>query len=296
MTALESAPTSPRVHAALFTVAVLFSANYIISKIGMGSFPPLAFAWLRVAGSAVMLQAMLPRNRPRLNRSDWREIGVLSLLGVVINQTLFLTGLSLTTAHVAAILISTIPVFTLGTAIVLKRESATSTKVAGIALAAAGALLVIGFEGLEGSTRSVLGAAMLVLNCLSFSIYLVVSKPTVTRLSARVVLAPMFLLATFLMLPICGSSLLRMSWSTIPPGAWLALLLVIAGPTVGAYLLNAWALAQGAESSLVAAYVYLQPVLTTILAAIFLAERMEPAVGGAALLIFAGVWLSSRGR
>ncbi len=296
MTAPEPSPTSPRVHLALFTVAVLFSANYIISKIGMGAFPPLAFAWLRVAGSAVMLQAVLPRNRPRLTRSDWREIGLLSLLGVVINQTLFLTGLSLTTAHVAAILISTIPVFTLGTAIVLKRERATSLKIAGIALAAAGALLVIGFESLEGSSRTVLGAVLIVLNCLSFSIYLVVSKPTVTRLTARVVLAPMFVLATVLMLPICGSTLVSMSWSTIPPRAWIALVLVIAGPTVGAYLLNAWALAHGAESSLVAAYVYLQPVMTTVLAAIFLHEQMEAAVAAAAVVIFAGVWLSSRGR
>ncbi len=289
-------PPSRRIHTALFTVAVLFSANYIISKIGMGSFPPLAFAWLRVAGSAAVLFAVLPRERIRLQRSDWREIGLLSFLGVVINQTLFLTGLSLTTAHVAAILISTIPVFTLGTAIVLKRERATAMKVAGIALAATGALLVVGFEGLEGSPRTFLGAILIVLNCLSFSIYLVVSKPTVTRLTARVVLAPMFALATVLMLPICGRALYHLDWSTIPPRAWLALLLVIAGPTVGAYLLNAWALARGAESSLVAAYVYLQPVITTVLAAIFLHERMEPAVGGAALLIFAGVWLSNRGR
>jgi drug/metabolite transporter (DMT)-like permease len=288
-------PTT-KIHAALFTVAVLFSANYIISKIGMGAFPPLAFAWLRVAGSAIVLQAMLPRNAPRLTRSDWKEIGVLSLLGVVINQTLFLGGLSLTTAHVAAILIATIPVFTLGTAIALHRETATGTKIAGIALAAVGALLVIGFEGIQGTAHTFAGAVMIVINCLSFSIYLVVSKPTVTRLTTRVVLAPTFLIGTILMLPICAHSLVTLPWATIPARAWLALVLVILGPTVGAYLLNGWALSQGAESSLVAAYVYLQPVMTTFLAAIFLDERMEPAVGGAALLIFAGVWLSGRGK
>jgi hypothetical protein len=37
-----------KVHGALFTVAALFSLNYIISKFGMRAFSPLSFAWLRV--------------------------------------------------------------------------------------------------------------------------------------------------------------------------------------------------------------------------------------------------------
>ena len=65
------------------------------------------------------------------------------------------------------------------------------------------------------------------------------------------------------------------------------------GPTVAAYLLNAWALAH-AESSLVAAYAYVQPVLTAILAAMYLNERIRPIVGVAAAMIFAGLYISGK--
>src|SRR5947208_3113471 len=42
-----------RLHAALTTVAILFSANYIISKLAMRAFNPLVFAYLRVVGEGI---------------------------------------------------------------------------------------------------------------------------------------------------------------------------------------------------------------------------------------------------
>src|SRR5258706_15061796 len=103
----------------------------------------------------------------------------------------------------------------------------------------------------------------------------------------------MFAIGSLLMIPLCALPMAREHWSAIPPRAWLALALVIAGPTVAAYLLNAWALAH-ADSSLVAAYTYLQPVLTAALAATLLGERIGWAAGVAAVIIFTGVWLAGR--
>jgi drug/metabolite transporter (DMT)-like permease len=86
---------------------------------------------------------------------------------------------------------------------------------------------------------------------------------------------------------------MRENWQAVPLVAWLSLAFVIVGPTVVAYLLNAWALGR-ADSSLVAIYTYLQPFIAAILAAVFLAETLRPAAILAGLLIFAGVFLSSR--
>ena len=286
-------PSAPLIHVALLTVAALFSINYIISKLGMREFTPLSFAYLRVVGSALLLMLFVPQARQPLPAADRWAIARFSVLGVVINQGLFLFGLSLTSAHVAAILITGIPVFALGIAIAMKSERATVAKVGGIFLAAVGALLVVGGEGITGDRRSFLGAAMIIGNCFSYATYLVVSKPAMLRLSARVVVARMFAYATVIMLPVCAWSLLHERWSHIPPRAWLALALVILGPTVAAYLLNAWALAY-ADSSLVAAYTYVQPFLTAILATFYLHERMHPVVAVAALLLFVGVYLAAR--
>jgi drug/metabolite transporter (DMT)-like permease len=152
---------------------------------------------------------------------------------------------------------------------------------------------VVGGEGWHGTARSTLGAAMILVNCLSYALYLVVSKPHMARLSARAVVARMFSVGTLLILPVAAPALWQEQWRTISPAAWLALALVILGPTVAAYLLQAWAL-RHADSSVVAAYSYLQPVMATILAWMVFGERIRPIVAAAAAMIFAGVWLAGR--
>jgi drug/metabolite transporter (DMT)-like permease len=280
-----------KVHGALITVALLFTANYIIAKLGMREFSPLSFAWLRVAGSAVILWFVARRDP--LPREERRLVLLFSILAVVINQSLFLSGLAFTTVQVAAILITSIPVFALGLAIALGRERASATRIGGIALAGAGALLVVGGEGLSGTARSLLGAAMILVNCFAYALYLVISKPHMTRLSPRSVVARMFAVGTVLLLPICAVPLWRENWSSISSGAWVALGVVILGPTVAAYILQAWAL-RYADSSSVAAYTYVQPVLATLLGAMLFSERIRPIVVVAAVMIFAGVWLAGR--
>ena len=283
-----------RVHLALVAVALLFSLNYVASKIGMHAFTPLTFGYLRVLGSAIVLNILPVRQRAeRLTKADWKRVAGYSLLGVVINQSLFLGGLSLTSAHVAAILMTAIPVFALAAAIVLGRERATAAKVGGITLAFAGALLLVAREGLTGASKSLTGDLMLLGNAFAYALYLVLSKRDMARLGPRRVIARMFAAGAVIMLPLAAWPLLHEPWSSLPAQAWLALALVIAGPTVGAYVLNAWALAH-AESSLVAAYTYLQPVMTAVLAATVLGETIGSIAVVAAAVIFAGVALSAR--
>lgn len=275
----------------MFLVALFFSLNYIVSKLAMHSFAPMSFAWLRVAGAAILLNAFAP-GRGFTREDSWRIAGF-AILGVVINQTMFLAGLSLTSAHVASILITTIPIFTLIVAIVLGLERPTATRLAGIALALAGALLVLGGESLSGLTDAAAGTLLLLGNCLAYGTYLVVSKPVVTRLSPIRVISRMFAVGAVLIFPIALPSLLREHWQAIPRNGWIGLVLVILGPTVAAYAINAWTL-RYAESSLVAAYSYLQPVLTIILAWAFLGERIHAIVALAGLMIFAGVAVAGR--
>jgi drug/metabolite transporter (DMT)-like permease len=58
--------------------------------------------------------------------------------------------------------------------------------------------------------------------------------------------------------------------------------------------MQAWAL-KYAESSVVAAYTYLQPFFAVILAAVFLQEQIRPIALIAGAMIVAGVYVSGRG-
>jgi drug/metabolite transporter (DMT)-like permease len=264
-----------------------------VAKIGLTHISPLSFAYLRVLGAALLLGGW-QRSAGTLRevgREDRKSITIYAVLGVVINQALFIAGLSLTTAHEAAILISSIPLFTLGAALLIGRERLSLWKVAGIVTAGAGALLVL-LPG-SGHGGSTLGNGLILMNCLSYALYLIFSKGIMERLGPGAVVTRMFVVSAVLMLPLSLFNLLTEAWREIPPTAWLALGVVIVGPTVAAYTLNGWALAR-AESSLVAAYTYLQPVMASLLAAAILRERITGGVVIAGLLIIAGVSMASR--
>src|SRR5260370_3280809 len=89
--ALQKHPTPLLVHAAMASVAVLFSLNYIISKFGLHSFNPLTFADVRIVSSAIILNFVLHERDPTpLAPGDgWRLPGF-AVLGVVTAQPLFL--------------------------------------------------------------------------------------------------------------------------------------------------------------------------------------------------------------
>ena len=111
--------------------------------------------------------------------------------------------------------------FALWAAIIGGRERATAAKIGGILLAAAGALLIVAHEGLEGaakSAKSVIGDLLILANSLCYALYLVLSKPMMARLSARRVITRMFSVGTVLMLPIAVWPMTHQNWSSILPG------------------------------------------------------------------------------
>lgn len=282
---------SPKVIVALVLVQVFFATLPIAVKIVLRDLSSPALALLRVAGAAalfwVLQQAMV---RERVH--GWRDYGLLaaySLFGVVLNQLLYITALSLTTATAAQTLVTAGPAMTLLTAILLGRETGTRAKWLGIALAGSGALVLVGVGLHEGSA---LGNLLALANVASYSVYLVISRGLLRRYNALTVITWVFTFGVVGMLPWGIGPALREAGG-LSAATWGLIAYIVVLPTVGAYYLNMWALAR-AESSLVSIFVYLQPAMTAALAVPLLGEhvswRMLPAVA----LIFAGVAVAIR--
>jgi drug/metabolite transporter (DMT)-like permease len=70
---------------------------------------------------------------------------------------------------------------------------------------------------------------------------------------------------------------------------------VIAGITILSYLLNAWAL-QNSTSTTVGSYIYLQPLLASLIAISLGMDHLTLEKVGFGLLILLGLWLVNRGR
>jgi drug/metabolite transporter (DMT)-like permease len=98
----------------------------------------------------------------------------------------------------------------------------------------------------------------------------------------------MFQIAALVAIPIAAYSWSTQGLSIASPGLVLAVIYIILVPTVGSYYLNSWAITR-VSPSVVAVYIYLQPLIAFGLAPLLLGERLNSRTIVACVLIFAGV-------
>jgi drug/metabolite transporter (DMT)-like permease len=282
-------PGLAQVYTALVLVQVFFSALPVAVKLAVRDLSSPALALIRVAGAALLFHVLhraLVRERIR-DRRDYLLLAVYAVFGVILNQILYITALTLTTATAAQTLVAAGPAITLLAAIVARKETATPLKWLGIAVAAAGAVWLV---GVGARTGNMLGNLLALLNVTAYSIYLVISRGLLRKYDALTVITWVFTFGAIGMLP-WGLVPLARQIGGVPAAGWACIAFIILLPTVAAYWLNVYALKR-VESSVVSVFVYLQPVLTALIAIPVLGEQVSPRLIPAALLIFAGVGIT----
>ena len=127
-------------HVALLAVQIMFGTWPIVGKVVLRAISITGPVALRVIGAAICLITLQGRLKElrAIPRVDLAWLGVCSLLGVILNQLLFVKGLSLTTVINSTLLSTTIPVFTLAVSIALGYDRLSLRRTVGILLAAGG--------------------------------------------------------------------------------------------------------------------------------------------------------------
>jgi drug/metabolite transporter (DMT)-like permease len=277
-------------HVALVVVQIAFAIGAVEGKLAMspaasggGDVDPSALAMARMLGAAAFFHgfAALTGTRSRTTLRDHVQLAGLSVIGIVLNQALFLYGLAHTAAFSAALLGATIPVFTAGLAVLFRQERASARTAIGLTLALVGVLWLTGVRALDW------GALIIAVNCLGYSFYLVLSRGIIRRLGAITVVTWIFTWGAVLFAPI-GARALATGFATWSPRAWLLVGVVLALPTVVAYIANAWALGRSTPS-LVTIYIYLQPLITALLQWVQRREGLSARMIVAASMILVGV-------
>lgn len=282
-------------HIALFAVQLMFGSAPILGKFALEAFPSFAIVGFRVGGGAIAFY-LLQRfsGTLRLEKtSHYFYFALFALFGIVLNQLFFFTGLSLTTATNTSLLAVLIPVFAIVLSTLVGNDELSWKKIAGIVLAGAGVVYLIDPSNASFSSATTRGDIFVLLNSLSYAIYLAISKKLITRYGSLKSIAWLFLFGSLINVPIGLYSLSSVEFHTVSTKAWLALAAVVLFPTILAYYWNTWALVR-VQPSVVAVYVYLQPLIGTFLAITILGEEWKPRILVAMALIFSGVFLVTR--
>ncbi len=281
---------------ALVVVQFCFGLFPLFGKLAMTAFEPRAVAAWRMGASALILGAvaLLRHGRAFWPRpADLLRLQVCALLGISINQVLYLEGLRLAPGVNAALIMCLIPVLTLLFALLVRQEQASLLKVVGTLVAFAGTAQLVLARGLDLSSDYLRGNLLMCANAASYSIYLVCVRPLTGRMPAFVVIAWVFILSTW-QIPLFLDEAALVP-EPLGRDAVIGIVFVLFFPTTLAYFLNAFALAR-ISASTTAFFIFSQPLIAALAGFIVLGESVGLSEALAALAVFLGMRMALKRR
>jgi RarD protein len=276
---------------------IIASTTHIIAKNVLLSVPSPLLLVLRafIASTGYIVYLMFKKEKLfRIERKDLLGFIILAFLNIPVNQFLFFMSLKYTSPPNVALAYALSPAFILVIAYFFLHEKLSRLKTLGIMIALGGTLLILFEKGLNISSDNFLGNLLALSASLAWAIYTIVGKKYVLKYGAIYTTAVAMCFGLILFLPVFF--LLRPDYalSQIDTSLWGQIFYLGLITSGVAYVLWYFALKK-MEAGKLAVFNNLQPILTTILAIIFLDYSLTSyfIVGG--ILTIIGVIVTQRG-
>lgn len=281
--------TPPKIHLILFIINFIYAINYIIAKeIIPGVIGPLAMMFFRALGAIVFFTTLsLFSPREVIARKDWTRLAVCALFGIAINGMLFLKGIALTLPINASLIMILVPIIVLVLSYFFFKERIGVYKLVGSLIGLFGAYaLITKFEPLQFSSKTLIGDLFILLNGISFSIYLLLAKELLRKYSAVTMAKWLFTIGILYIIPFSYRQLTELDLSIFEVKHFAAFAFVIIFPTCIAYYFYCLALKK-VSASIASSYIFLQPLITAIFALALGKDYLDmpKIVGGVCILI-----------
>lgn len=281
------------------TLAVLsWGGSFIATKVALREVSPVTVVWLRFAMGVVILgvATLLRRQFAIPKGKDFAYLALLGFIGITFHQWLQSTGLETAQATTTAWIVATTPIFIALLGWIVLKENLSLWQVAGILLAGLGVLLVVtqgNLASLASGRFGTTGDILVLISAPNWAVFSTLSRAGLRRFPA-----------TQMMLYVMGTGWLFTSALLLAgPGlgeigdltqaGWLGISFLGIFCSGLAYIFWYDAL-QILPVAQVGAFVYIEPFVTVLLAALLLGEPLLFAsmLGGATILL--GVWLVNR--
>ncbi|MBZ9627218.1 DMT family transporter [Psychroflexus sp. CAK57W] len=275
----------------------IFGINHTLAKGLMPDYiQPLGFVTIRVLGAGILfwIISFFIKNE-KIERRHWPRLLLSALFGMVINMIFSFKGLSLSTPINSSVMVTITPILVFILSAVLIREKITILKGSGALIGLFGGLTLIlfGVQQKVGAPNIPLGNVLLLINALSYGMFLIVAKPLTKTYHPITLMRWLFLTAIIINLPIGWSEFREVDWVNIPFSALWRIGFVVLGTTFTTYLLNIYAL-KHLSASTIGVFTYLQPVIAIAFAIVSGADELNFLKVLASILVFLGVFMVSK--
>jgi drug/metabolite transporter (DMT)-like permease len=281
-------------HLSLLAANLIYGANYTIAKEVMPAYiAPYGFVLLRCAGAVMLFWLTALAVPEKVSSTHMPRLVLCAVFGIAINQLLFLKGLSLTHPINASILMTATPILVLIMAAVILREPITWQRGIGVATGLSGAMLLLLWDReVTFMSATFMGDVLIFLNAASYGVFLVLVAPLMSLYHPITVMRWVFTFGAFMVIPFGFGELSAVLWHTFTPQIWAGTAFVVVGLSYFAYLFNSIGL-RHLSPSVVSIYIYLQPLLATLIAVFMGKDALSMVDLVSALLVFGGVYLVS---
>jgi drug/metabolite transporter (DMT)-like permease len=283
----------------LLLMALIWGVNFPVIKVSLDELSPLAFNGLRFSLASLTVLGIVGAKGwvPWPDRQDWARVIFLGLLGNVVYQGFFIFGIDATFAGNAAILLATIPLWTLILSTLLGHERPGPMVWTGVLVALVGMVLVVlgGEAGVNLDSDTFRGDLLIVGAALTWSMYTVGSRNLLEKYGSLPVTAWTLWIGSVGLILLGIPSLLQTPILSTSSRAWIGV--GYAGIlAIGLAYLLWYRGVQRIGSSRTAVYQNLTPVVALVVAWIWLGETPLPLQLAGASAVLAGLALARVGR
>jgi drug/metabolite transporter (DMT)-like permease len=281
------------------TLAVLaWGASFVATKVALQDVLPVTVVWLRFA-MGVFILGLGVAARHQIGLPHWKDLAyfaLLGFLGITFHQWLQSTGLQTAQATTSAWIVATTPIFMALLGWLVLKERLRWWQAMGIGLAASGVLLVVSQGNLAALASGHFGSVgdfLILISAPNWAIFSVLSRRGLRQFPATLM---MFYVMGFgwlftSVLFFAGPGLAEVQQLTLPGWLGVGFLGVFCSGLGYIFWYDALKALPTAQAG---AFVYLEPFVTVVVAAVVLNEPLllSSMVGGGIILL--GVWLVQR--
>ncbi len=212
---------------ALLALGAMWGASYIFIRVAVEPLGPVFLGFVRVGLSGLILlaYARIRRQKPDI-RGHWRRFIVLGFLGSALPFTLIAWAELTVTASMAAILMSTTPLFTTFVAAIGLGERLTLYKLIGATLGIIGVAVTVGGSDMALTIEALAAILALLAATLSYALGGVYAKRFFQGLDNMSMSTGQLLFASLILAPASAVDLPLREVSTAAIGATLALVVL----------------------------------------------------------------------
>jgi drug/metabolite transporter (DMT)-like permease len=279
----------------VFFAVVVWGASFIATKVALADLTPITLVWLRFAMGVVILgvAVALRRQFALPNKNEWGYFALLGFLGITFHQWLQSNGLRTSEASTTAWIVATTPVFMALLGWLVLKEGPGWVTISGILLAFIGVLVVVSDGDITSISIGQFGApgdVLILISAVNWAVFSTLSRRGLKSYPASLmmfyVMSLGWVFTSFLFIPSEGLSEIP----RLTVNGWISVLFLGTFCSGLAYI--AWYDAlQALSAAQAGAFLYIEPLVAVVVAAVVLAEPVTWAslLGGAVILI--GVWL-----